>query len=119
MTRFIRRYVACAFLLWAGLFMSAQGSQSSSHPLNQGQTTELTGYIHAAWQTLTRSQTDCKSLVDSKLATKPVLYVPADIQIPGAVQEVEAKCGNRIARLPRPIHHMGDVNVAEVDRKST
>ena len=93
---------------------SAQQSQNSSHPLTSAQATELRTYIHATWQTLTRSQTDCKSLVDSKLATKPVLYVPADIQIPAAVEAVELKCGNHVARLPRAIHQMDDVKVAEV-----
>ena len=40
-------------------------------------------YIHAAWDTLTRSMTDCHSLadikIDSKAAANPVLYLPAEL----------------------------------------
>ena len=39
-------------------------------------------YIHAAWDTLTRSMTDCHTLVDTKITTKPVLYLPAELPAP-------------------------------------
>ena len=35
-------------------------------------------YIHGAWDTLTRSMTDCHSLVDIKVTANPVLYMPAE-----------------------------------------
>ena len=35
-------------------------------------------YIHSAWDTLTRSMTDCHSLVDIKVTANPVLYLPAE-----------------------------------------
>src|SRR5579859_6147605 len=111
----MRKHIIRSLLLLFSLATSsAQQSGSGSHPLTPAQATELKSYIHSTWQTLTRSQTDCKSLADPKLTTKPVLYVPADIQIPAAVQAVESKCGNHIARLPRPIRQMDDVKVAEV-----
>ena len=113
--KLMRKHIIGSWLLLIALATSsAQRSENSSHSLSPAQATELRTYIHSTWQTLTRSQTDCKSLADPKLATKPVLYVPADIQIPAAVQAVESKCGNHIARLPRPIHQMDDVKVAEV-----
>jgi alpha,alpha-trehalase len=87
---------------------------AKSHPLTATQSAELKTYIHSAWQTLTRTQTDCNSLSDPKLTTKPVLYVPADIDTPAAVQQLESKCGIRVAKLFRPIHNMGDVKVSEV-----
>src|SRR4029077_6695600 len=34
-------------------------------------------YIGTAWDTLTRSMTDCQSLVDPKMKVAPVLYLPA------------------------------------------
>ena len=105
------RLTILSLLIYAGAPAQAQ---SDSHPLTSGEISELKTYIHSAWQTLTRTQTDCRSLSDPKLTTKPVLYVPADMQIPSAVQALETKCGVRIARLPRPIHKMGDVKESEI-----
>jgi len=36
-------------------------------------------YIHSAWDTLTRSMTDCHSLVDIKVTVNPVIYMPAEV----------------------------------------
>jgi alpha,alpha-trehalase len=92
---------------------SAQ-AQSESHPLTSAQAAELKGYIHTAWRTLTRNQTECRSLADPKLSSKPVVYVPADMLVPRDVQALESKCGVRVAKLPRPIQKMGDVKVSEI-----
>jgi len=111
--------------MWIALFVCLLGrsawpqpgaiqSPNSAHPLTATQTRELTDYIHSAWTTSKRSQSECASLVDSKLTTKPVLYVPADMPIPPAVQALESKCGNRVVKLPRPIENMGDLKVSEV-----
>src|SRR5581483_3283260 len=103
------------FLISPAFSQQTSEPGSKSHALTVAQATELKNYIHSAWQTLTRSQTECASLIDTKLTTKPVLYVPADIQIPAAVQQVEAKCGTRVAKLPRVIHNLGDVKASEVE----
>ncbi|HEY9130207.1 MAG TPA: trehalase, partial [Dyella sp.] len=42
-------------------------------------------YIDKAWTTLTRSQTECAALTDSKVVGHPVLYVPIDESIPPSV----------------------------------
>ena len=39
-------------------------------------------YIDKAWSTLTRSQDECKSLVDPKIKTRPVMYIPAQFTAP-------------------------------------
>src|SRR5215469_5912436 len=39
-------------------------------------------YIHDAWDTLTRSMTDCHSLVDIKVTANPILYLPAGMTAP-------------------------------------
>ena len=103
------------FLISSAFAQQASEAAGKSHPLTATQAAELKNYIHSAWQTLTRSQSDCASLVDTKLTTKPVLYVPADIQVPAAVQQVESKCGTRVAKLPRVIHGLGDVKASEVE----
>ena len=110
----IQRISLALLLCIFTLFSSAQRSPNAPHALTGAQVTELKTYIHSAWKTLTRSQSDCASLVDTKLTTKPVLYVPADLQVPPAVQQLESKCGNRVVKLPRVIRQMGDVKVAEV-----
>ena len=66
-------------------------------------------YIHSAWDTLTRSMTDCHSLVDIKVTANPILYMPADVPPPAAVTELEQKCHVKIAILPRRIEKLGDV----------
>ncbi len=107
--------ISSIFLISSAFAQQASEATSKSHTLTAAQATELKNYIHSAWQTLTRSQTECASLVDTKLTTKPVLYVPADIQVPAAVQQVEAKCGTRVAKLPRVIHSLADVKTSEVE----
>ncbi|HKR31458.1 MAG TPA: trehalase family glycosidase [Terriglobales bacterium] len=107
--------ISSIFLISSAFAQQASEPASKSHPLTAAQATELKNYIHSAWQTLTRSQSECASLIDTKLTTKPVLYVPADIQVPAAVQQVESKCGTRVAKLPRVIHGLGDVKTSEVE----
>src|SRR3954468_13060886 len=73
-------------------------------------------YIHAAWDTLTRSMTDCHSLVDIKISDNPILYIPADVSAPPAVTELQQKCHVQIAVLPRRIEKLGDVRPEELPR---
>ncbi len=87
----------------AGAQEPAAGSNAAPNP-----DATLT-YIHAAWDTLTRSMTDCHSLVDIKVAANPILYLPADVPVPPAVSELEQKCHVKIATLPRIIDKLGDV----------
>ncbi len=71
-------------------------------------------YIHNGWDTLTRSMVQCDSLHDPKVAGSPVLYLPAELRTPPQVAVLEQRCGIRIAHLPRPIRHLGDVLPAEL-----
>jgi alpha,alpha-trehalase len=71
-------------------------------------------YIHSAWDTLTRSTTDCHSLIDIKVNANPVLYLPANFPAPREVAEVEQKCHVKVARLPRRIEKLGDVRPEEL-----
>jgi alpha,alpha-trehalase len=75
-------------------------------------------YIHSAWDTLTRSVTDCSSLTDSKVdstaAAVPVLYLPADLPAPPAVAALQQTCHVRVVPLPRRIEKLGDVRPEEL-----
>jgi alpha,alpha-trehalase len=66
-------------------------------------------YIHDAWDTLTRSMTDCHSLVDIKVTANPILYLPAGMQVPPEVQALTEKCHVKVQTLPRKIDKLGDV----------
>ena len=75
-------------------------------------------YIHAAWDSLTRSVTDCNSIadikVDSAAAANPVLYLPADVPAPQKVTDLEQTCHVRVIQLPRRIEKLGDVRPEEL-----
>jgi alpha,alpha-trehalase len=71
-------------------------------------------YIHAAWDTLTRSMTECSSLVDTKVTTAPILYLPAGGSEPTAVKAVEQQCKVQVRVLPRRIMKLGDVRPQEL-----
>jgi alpha,alpha-trehalase len=76
--------------------------------------TKILMYIDHGWDTLSRSMTDCKSLVDPKVTTAPVLYLPAGMETPSAVAAAHQQCNVEIKQLPRKITHIGDVRVADI-----
>ncbi|PWK83888.1 trehalase family glycosidase [Fulvimonas soli] len=71
-------------------------------------------YIDHAWDTLTRSMDDCASLVDPKVATRPVVYLPADVAEPAALARAAQRCNVDVRRLPRPIARLGEVDPARL-----
>jgi alpha,alpha-trehalase len=66
-------------------------------------------YIHASWDSLTRSVDDCAALADPKVTGTPVLYLPAELPIPAAVKALEEKCHARVTNLPKKIVKPGDL----------
>lgn len=71
-------------------------------------------YIAASWDTLSRSMSDCRSVADIKVQTRPVLYLPADAAVPAAVAAMQHSCHVEVRHLPRVIHQLGDVSSAEL-----
>ncbi|HMG85190.1 MAG TPA: trehalase family glycosidase [Terracidiphilus sp.] len=71
-------------------------------------------YIHDAWTTLTRSMTDCHSLVDIKVTANPILYMPAEVPAPPEVSALSEKCNVKVVSLPRRIEKLGDVRPEEL-----
>jgi alpha,alpha-trehalase len=67
-------------------------------------------YIAKGWDTLTRSMGNCATIVDSKLAAKSILYVPAHFEIPASVKQLEAQCGVEVKTLPKVIHKLGEID---------
>jgi alpha,alpha-trehalase len=64
-------------------------------------------YIRDAWTTLQRSMFDCTTLVDSKVTTKPVLYLPRDFAEPPEVAALKQTCGVDVEQLPVKIERLG------------
>jgi alpha,alpha-trehalase len=71
-------------------------------------------YIHGAWDTLTRSATDCHSLVDIKVSTAPVLYMPAGMPAPPKGAALKSECHVKVMELPRSIEKIGDLRPEEL-----
>jgi alpha,alpha-trehalase len=75
-------------------------------------------YIHSAWDSLTRSVTDCNSFTDVKLestsAATPVLYLPVELTAPPQVNALEQTCHVKVVSLPRRIEKIGDVRPEEL-----
>lgn len=71
-------------------------------------------YIHASWDSLTRSATDCRSLTDTKVAAVSVLYLPAGFATPPDVAAAAQQCHVKMVALPRRIEKLGDVRPEEL-----
>jgi alpha,alpha-trehalase len=71
-------------------------------------------YIASGWDTLTRSMTDCQSLVDPKMKVAPVLYLPAGFAEPAAVQKLATECDVRVEHLPAEIQRLGEIDTSKI-----
>ena len=92
----------------------AQTAPAGPAPNSAPNSQATLNYIHSAWDTLTRSMTDCHSLVDIKVAANPVLYMPAEVPPPPEVTILEQKCQVRVMTLPRRIEKIGQLHPEEL-----
>jgi alpha,alpha-trehalase len=104
------RLLLC-FLLAVSAF--AQGSD----PVAASDEARILTYIEGSWDTLSRSMSECQSVVDAKVSTAPILYLPAGMATPAAVAAMQKQCRVEVEHLPRKIAHMGDVKVAEIPKE--
>ena len=74
----------------------------------------IDAYIHAAWDALSRSMNECRSVADPKLSTVSILYLPKDMPEPHEIAALESSCKVKIERLPRRIENLGDVKQADI-----
>jgi alpha,alpha-trehalase len=106
---------AVVLVLLCGMFTSKALSAEPAAPAPQGPGLKpILDYISSAWDTLTRSMTDCQSVVDPKIKAAPVLYLPAGFAAPPAVQKLTADCNVRIEHLPIEIHHLGEIDTSKI-----
>jgi alpha,alpha-trehalase len=73
-------------------------------------TAPILDYISKGWDVLTRSMSDCATVVDPKVATKSVLYIPADFAVTVGLRELEKRCGVEIRALPKVIRKAGEID---------
>lgn len=103
------------FVFIVALLARNAGSQTAAP--NSADKAKVLTYIHTNWDTLSRSMTSCKSVVDPKVTTAPILYLPAGMATPPSVTAMEQQCKIDVRTLPRKIVHMGDVTVADVPQE--
>src|SRR5690348_11952839 len=101
------RFSTTVLLIWC-LSVASASAQTATQQSRKGLEPILT-YIHGAWDTLTRSMTQCESLVDPKLSAAQVLYLPADFPVPASVEEMQKQCRVDVEHLPA-IHGPGEVD---------
>jgi alpha,alpha-trehalase len=102
-------------LLVAGtLAFSRTGQASPQQPAAEAMANSglqpILEYIAKGWVSLTRSMGDCATIVDSKLAAKSILYVPANFETPASVKDLETKCDVEVRPLPKVIHKLGEID---------
>jgi len=90
----------------------ASAAQSTFAP--EDSQAKIIAYITNGWDTLSRSMSDCKSVVDIKVTTAPVLYLPAAMAIPREVAAMQQQCRVDVRHLPRAIHRIGQVRPREL-----
>ncbi len=94
--------------------VAALGQSPSEAFANKKHLSGILTYIHAGWDSLTRSTGSCAGLVDTKLATAPVLYLPADFDPPGDLEKMQSACGVAVAHLPQVIDKLGTLDVERI-----
>jgi alpha,alpha-trehalase len=100
------------------LFLSlAEGAPAESPGHSAADKAKILSYIHNSWNTLSRSMFSCKSVVDPKVTTVPVLYLPSGMAVPPSVAAMQRECKVEVRNLPRKITHMGDVTASDLNNE--
>ena len=113
LTDALRRLVVVAVISTAAVAQNTAMPAAARAPTDQGLKPVLS-YISSAWDTLTRSMTDCASVVDPKIKVAPVLYLPKDFAEPAAVQKLAVDCGVRVEHLPVEIQRLGQIDTSKI-----
>ena len=106
-----------SFALLAGSLLlatiTAAGQSENAKTASKGEgLAPIREYILKSWDTLTRSMEDCTTVVDSKLVGNSVLYLPAELEIPASVTELQKRCHIQVKKLPEKIQRPGQVDTS-------
>jgi len=102
------RIVALSMFLLTGQQIWAQAQPQPAPTID--------AYIHKGWDSLSRSMSECQSLVDPKVTAPPLLYLPYGAPTPPQLLRLRSQCKIQIAHLPHRIVHLGDVKESEIPR---
>jgi alpha,alpha-trehalase len=102
------RIVALSMFLLTGQQIWAQAQPQPAPTID--------AYIHKGWDSLSRSMSECQSLVDPKVTAPPLLYLPYGAPTPPQLLRLRSQCKVQIAHLPHRIVHLGDVKESEIPR---
>ncbi|MGN6788124.1 MAG: trehalase family glycosidase [Rhodanobacteraceae bacterium] len=86
------------------LFFTAAAGAATPNPA------KTRSYIARAWSTLTRSVNECRALIDPKVPSHSVIYLPAHVAAPASLEQSAKRCGVRIENLPAPVEQLGDLD---------
>jgi alpha,alpha-trehalase len=109
-----RVLVVVLFCLWLPCTESRTYAAEVGSPATEAGLAPILTYISSGWDTLTRSMTDCQTVVDPKLTEASVLYVPADFPPPPAVQDLQKRCKVQVHPLPAVITAPGQIDPAKI-----
>src|SRR3984957_7104563 len=104
------RILTLLLLQFAGQWIWAQ-AQPAPAPIPAPAPT-IDAYIHNGWDSLSRSMSECQSLVDPKVTAPPLLYLPYGAPTPVELKRLSLHCKIEIAHLPHRIRHLGDVTTS-------
>src|SRR6516162_6760207 len=93
--------------------VACQSQAQKPSPLSLAETKGLNPiltYISTSWDTLTRSMSDCNTVVDPKLVQTSVLYLPAGFPQPDSVRDLPQRCHVQVRELPMAITDAGQVS---------
>ncbi len=112
--KFLSSVIRYFLFLWIICAVAAaQAAPATSASADQG-LKPILNYIASAWDTLTRSMTDCVSVVDPKIKVAPVLYLPVEVAEPPAVDKLATDCNVRVEHLPVQIHRLGEIDTGKI-----
>ena len=107
-------YVRCvcfrAAVLSALVTACVSQTASGAAKLDHAQSDAIRAHISSVWDVLTRSMTDCKTVVDPKLPAASILYLPAEFSPTSAIEKMQQDCHVHVKNLPMKIHGPGEVD---------
>ena len=93
------------------LFLLLVVSTAASAQTTKTDYSDVVQYIGKAWGVLTRSMDNCETVVDPKIPTQSMLYVPAEYRVSEGLKQIETRCKVRVLALPERITRPGQLDV--------
>jgi len=75
---------------------------------------DLLVYIDKAWGELTRSMTDCDTVMDKRVPEHSVVYLPAGYPEPASLTALQSKCKVAVKNLPGKITSIGSFDMSKL-----